>query len=110
MVNSSKAKTFDEIIDKMDELGILFCGFPEMKEQYCSHYKYEIEGIGTGGFCTCTRDCNSCHSKEWCDELSIPIDKQYLIRQKEEAMRKPVQKVKQRTNLDNWLKFIKNNK
>lgn len=101
-----KTLTFDEVLAKMDELGVKICGYPDMEEQYCTHYEYEIKEIGTGGYCTCKRNCDSCHSKKWNDDLCLPVDKAYLIRQKEEAMKKPVQRVNQRTTLDNWSKFI----
>lgn len=78
--------SIDVFIERLEELDISICPIMDMEEEYCSHYKNEVEDL-TGGYCTCYGDCDNCREKEWNEDLGVPVDKT-LYCKKHDIMRK----------------------
>jgi len=69
----------------LEEKGIFLCPYMDMEEKNCKYYR-ENMGKYTGGFCTCCKDCHCCDEKEWHEELGIPVDKDFKIREESKKL------------------------
>jgi len=78
--NLENRDKIDLFIEKLEELDLHLCPFMDMEEDYCEHYKNEVEDL-IGGYCICHGRCNICKEKEWNEDLGIPVDKNFYCKQ-----------------------------